>query len=123
MSTLRATTAAKASQHARIALVWALFVAYGSLVPLEFRPRADAWQAFMATPWLSLGVGSRADWVANVLLYLVLAWFASGAVWTSRLSVWVRTPLLACSPSSPRPKTSPLEMAPPPSWSLPAPAR
>jgi len=59
-----------------IALLWALFVAYGSLVPLEFRPRADAWQAFMDTPWLSLGVGSRADWVANVLLYLVLAWFA-----------------------------------------------
>lgn len=79
-----------------IALLWALFVAYGSLVPLDFRPRPDAWQAFMNTPWLSLGVGSRADWVANVLLYLVLAWFASGAVWTSRLSVWVRTPLLAC---------------------------
>ncbi len=78
-----------------IALLWALFVAYGSLVPLDFRPRPDAWQAFMNTPWLSLGVGSRADWVANVLLYLVLAWFASGAVWTSRLSVWVRTPLLA----------------------------
>lgn len=77
-----------------IALLWALFVAYGSLVPLEFRPRADAWQAFMDTPWLSLGVGSRADWVANVLLYLVLAWFATGAVWTSRLSAWVRTPLL-----------------------------
>ena len=59
------TTAAKASQHALLALLWALFVAYGSLVPLDFRPRPDAWQAFMNTPWLSLGVGSRADWVAN----------------------------------------------------------
>lgn len=94
MSTLRATTAAKASQHARIALVWALFVAYGSLVPLEFRPRADAWQAFMATPWLSLGVGSRADWVANILLYLVLAYFATGAVWASRLGRGLRVLLL-----------------------------
>ena len=88
------TTAAKASQHALLALLWALFVAYGSLVPLEFRPRPDAWQAFMATPWLSLGVGSRADWVANILLYLVLAYFVTGAVWASRLGRVARMLLL-----------------------------
>lgn len=80
----RRAAPAKAWQHARIALLWALFVAYGSLVPLEFRPRDNAWQAFMNTPWLDLGVGSRADWVANILLYLVLAYFATGAVWASR---------------------------------------
>ena len=85
---------AKAWQHARIALLWAIFVAYGSLVPLEFRPRDNAWQAFMNTPWLDLGVGSRADWVANILLYLVLAYFATGAVWASRLGRAARVLLL-----------------------------
>lgn len=70
--------------YAVAAVAWAVFVAYGSLVPLEFRPRPDAWQAFLATPYLALGVGSRADWVANILLYLVLAYFTTGAVWTSR---------------------------------------
>ena len=89
--------AASSRQHALIALLWALFVAYGSLVPLDFRPRPDAWQAFMATPWLSLGVGSRADWVANILLYLVLAYFATGAVWASRLSALLRVPMLVAT--------------------------
>lgn len=95
MASQPGTTAAKGSRHALFALLWALFVAYGSLVPLEFRPRAEAWQAFMNTPWLSLGVGSRADWVANLLLYLVLAWFATGAVWSSRLGAAMRTLALA----------------------------
>lgn len=62
------------------ALAWALFVAYGSLVPLEFRPRPDAWQSFLAIRYLELGVGSRADWIANILLYLVLAYLATGAL-------------------------------------------
>lgn len=81
----RSAAPARAWPHARIALLWAVFVAYGSLVPLEYRPREDAWQAFMNTPWLNLGVGSRADWVANILLYIVLAYFATGAVWASRM--------------------------------------
>jgi VanZ family protein len=95
MSERNGRPAASPRQHALIALLWALFVAYGSLVPLDFSPRPDAWQAFMATPWLSLGVGSRADWVANILLYLVLAHFATGAVWASRLTTGLRVLLLA----------------------------
>ena len=81
--------------HARLALLWALFVAYGSLVPLEYKARPDAWQYFVNTPWLDLGVGSRADWVANILLYLVLAYFVTGAVWASQLTRTLRTLLLA----------------------------
>ena len=81
--------------HARLAILWALFVAYGSLVPLEYKARPDAWQYFVNTPWLDLGVGSRADWVANILLYLVLAYFVTGAVWASRLTRTLRTLLLA----------------------------
>ena len=74
------------NRHAAATLAWALFIVYGSLVPLDFRPRPDAWQAFLATPYLSLGVGSRADWVANILLYLVLAYFATGAIQANQRS-------------------------------------
>lgn len=90
-------SARQAGQHARIALLWALFIAYGSLVPLEFRPRDDAWQRFLHTPWLQLGTGSRADWVANILLYLVLAYFVTGAVWTRRVGSALRSLVLALS--------------------------
>lgn len=62
------------------ALAWALFVIYGSLVPLDFRPRPDAWESFLAIRYLDLGVGSRADWIANILLYLVLAYLGTGAL-------------------------------------------
>jgi len=60
------------------ALLWLgylLFVVYGSLVPLEFaaRPLTDAWISFQAMPYLQLGVESRADWVANGVLYVPLA--------------------------------------------------
>ncbi|MEJ7668060.1 MAG: VanZ family protein [Casimicrobiaceae bacterium] len=52
-----------------------LFVIYGSLVPLDFRYRsaALAWQAFSEARYLQLGIGSRADWIANLLLYVPLA--------------------------------------------------
>ncbi|NMG28279.1 VanZ family protein [Aromatoleum evansii] len=72
------------NRYAAATLAWALFVFYGSLVPLDFQPRPDAWQAFLATPYLSLGVASRADWVANILLYLVLAYLATGAIQDDR---------------------------------------
>lgn len=51
------------------------FVVYGSLVPLDFRPMPleQAWAAFQQIPYLQLGVQSRADWVANGVLYLPLA--------------------------------------------------
>lgn len=66
-----------------LALAWLVFVVYGSLVPLDYQPRpwAETLNAFARIPWLQLGVGSRADWVANILLYLPLgfltaAWIA-----------------------------------------------
>src|SRR2546422_1978650 len=62
------------------ALAYAAFVVYGSLVPLDFhyRPLIAAWEAFLHTPYLHLGVGSRADWVANILLYIPLGFLATG---------------------------------------------
>ena len=59
-----------------------LFVIYGSLVPLHFRPMAmeDALAEFRAMPYLQLGIASRADWVANLLLFIPLAYLWCGAL-------------------------------------------
>jgi len=64
------------------ALLYLLFVIYGSLVPLDYKPIpfADALSQFKAIRHLDLGIGSRADWVANILLYIPLAFFGAGAV-------------------------------------------
>ncbi len=64
------------------ALLYLAFVVYGSLVPLDFRvhPLAWAWDAFQHIPYLKLGVASRADWVANIVLYVPLAFSFSGAL-------------------------------------------
>ena len=76
---------------ARILLRWltlgyTAFVIYGSLVPLRFRPRplADAWESFQRIPYLELGIGSRADWVANILLFVPLAFLWLGVLWPKR---------------------------------------
>ena len=64
------------------ALVYTAFVIYGSLVPLEFRalPWDEAAARFAAIPWLRLGIGSRADWVANLLLFIPLTFLWMGAL-------------------------------------------
>ena len=48
------------------------FVIYGSLVPLDFHPHTMewAWQRFQQAPMLKLGIESRADWIANGVLYV-----------------------------------------------------
>ena len=53
-------------------LGYVAFVVYGSLVPLDFRalPIEQAWSIFQRIPMLTLGVESRADWIANGVLYL-----------------------------------------------------
>jgi glycopeptide antibiotics resistance protein len=70
-------------------LAYLLFVIYGSLVPLDFKPRplAEALAAFAAIPFLDLGIGSRADWVANLLLFIPLAFLAT------QLAAELRSPL------------------------------
>jgi VanZ family protein len=69
-----------------------LFVVYGSLVPLDWRPRPleEAWQAYLTTPYLALDVGMRADWVANILLYIPLAYLLSAALLAGVRSAVVR---------------------------------
>ena len=55
------------------------FIIYGSLVPLDYHDHAldVAWQAFLNIPYLNLDTASRADWVANILLYIPLAFLGS----------------------------------------------
>lgn len=64
------------------ALLYGLFIVYGSLIPFDYhaRPLAETSAAFEAIPYLQLGVASRADWVANILLYIPLAFLLTGAV-------------------------------------------
>jgi VanZ family protein len=82
--------AAQASRHAaeqalmraRAALLWiacAAFVAYLSFVPLRYQPLdfGEALERFAHTPYLHLGAGSRADWVANILMFLPLGALAA----------------------------------------------
>ena len=60
-------------------VLYSLFVIYGSLVPLEFNnlPVETAENQFKAIRYLNLGAESRADWIANILLYIPLAFGAS----------------------------------------------
>jgi glycopeptide antibiotics resistance protein len=74
---------ATARKHLWLAgLAYLLFVIYGSLVPLDFRsmPLDTAIAAFRQIPWLQLGIGSRADWMANLLLFIPLAFMFTGAL-------------------------------------------
>ena len=52
--------------------LWVVFVVYGSLVPLEFRPMTleEALERFAQTPMLDIGLQGRADWIANGVLYV-----------------------------------------------------
>jgi VanZ family protein len=62
-------------------LAYLAFVVYGSLLPLDFRPRPleVALRDFYHIRYLRLGADSRADWIANILLYIPLAYLWLGA--------------------------------------------
>tara|TARA_R110001583_G_scaffold7158_5_gene35643 strand:+ start:12686 stop:14968 length:2283 start_codon:yes stop_codon:yes gene_type:complete len=70
-----------------IALSYLIFVFYGSLVPLEFQyiPFSQAIQKFMSIPYLHLSVNSRADWVANGLLFIPLTFLLMASFWSNKL--------------------------------------
>ncbi|HEY8100304.1 MAG TPA: VanZ family protein [Burkholderiaceae bacterium] len=60
-------------------LAYLFFVVYGSLVPLDYHYKSwdDAVQAFRHIRYLELGIDSRADWIANALLYIPLTFIWS----------------------------------------------
>lgn len=86
-----------------LAVAYTLFVIYGSLVPLDFQHHSwqEATDAFENIRYLNLGIGSRADWVANIILYVPLAFVWLGTLWHSKSVFWriVATlfVLLACT--------------------------
>ena len=86
-----------------LAVAYTVFVIYGSLVPLNFTYHSwrEASEAFKNIPYLELGIGSRADWVANILLFMPLAFMWLGTLWHSKSVAWriVATlfVLLACT--------------------------
>jgi glycopeptide antibiotics resistance protein len=59
---------------------------YGSLVPLLYHPVewADAVEKFRNLPPLWTGMGTRADWVANILLFIPLTFLWMGALTCDR---------------------------------------
>ncbi len=65
-------------------LFYLAFVIYGSLVPLEFRMLSfeQALDRFSNIAYLDLDMQSRADWVANILLFIPLAFFFNGYLWS-----------------------------------------
>lgn len=87
-----------------ITIGYAGVVAYGSFVPLEFRPLPleEAVRRFREIPELHLSVDRRADWLANLFLYIPLAFLGTLAVarlgrstgW--RLATAVAACVLAC---------------------------
>jgi glycopeptide antibiotics resistance protein len=68
------------SFFAWLALPYLLFIVYGSLLPFEWNNLAfaAAWARFQHIPFLQLGEESRADWVANLLLYIPLGFLVCG---------------------------------------------
>jgi glycopeptide antibiotics resistance protein len=74
------------------ALLYTAFVIYGSLVPLEYQalPLDEALARFRRIRFLELGIGSRADWAANLLLFIPLAF-----LWTGVLAHRRRLPVLS----------------------------
>ena len=85
-----------------LAIAYTLFVIYGSLVPLNFQHHSlrEASEAFSNIRYLDLKMGNRADWVANILLFIPLAFFWSGVLWPARglvvrvlIALWV---FIAC---------------------------
>lgn len=78
---------ASARRHlAWAAFAYVSFVIYGSLVPLDFqaKPLEVAWAEFGGMPFLNLGIASRADWVANILLFIPLAFASAGMLCLGR---------------------------------------
>ena len=69
-----------------LALLYSLFLIYGSLVPLDFHPLSleQAWSRFANILHQDLSFDSWTDWTANSLLAIPLACLWQGAVWPRR---------------------------------------
>ena len=57
-----------------------VLIVYGSLLPFEIRSKSlsEGWEIFRHIPYLQLSIQARADWIANIILYVPFAFFACG---------------------------------------------
>lgn len=85
------------------AVLFTAFAIYGSLVPFHFRPLAwhTALERFREVAGSQVGIGSRGDWAANILLFVPLGFFWLGTMaanrsrWAAVVGAVVLIPLLA----------------------------
>ncbi len=65
---------------AYLALAFMAVAVYGSLVPFHYKACSfqEALRAFATIPYLSLGIRSRADWAANILLFIPIGFLWMG---------------------------------------------
>ena len=63
-----------------LAMLYTVFIVYGSVVPLDYTPLsvAVAWERFQHTPFFHLGLYARADWISNAVLFVPLAFLWCG---------------------------------------------
>lgn len=92
MSSNLSATVVSGRYFLRIVIGYGLFIVYGSLLPFEINDRTleMAWAAFKKVPLLNLGVYSRADWIANILLYIPFSFFLSAVVIKDNLSLFFK---------------------------------
>ncbi|MGH8598423.1 MAG: VanZ family protein, partial [Gammaproteobacteria bacterium] len=69
-----------------VALVYAMIVIYGSLIPFNYQPLGldHALRKFGDIRYLNLGTAARADWIANILLYIPLGGLLFGSLFELR---------------------------------------
>jgi len=78
-----------------LVLAYLLFIIYGSLLPFEYasHPLGFAWEKFQQTKMLGLAVQSRADWIANGILYIPAGFLVTEWL-TGRASKALRVPAM-----------------------------
>jgi len=78
----RAEIETAGSRLALLCWLTLLAIAYESLIPFQYRPVSlnDAIANFLHLRWEPLGPGDRGDWIGNIVLYLPLGFFLSGAL-------------------------------------------
>lgn len=76
----------RAGHYAAMAGLFALLAVYGSLVPLNYRPLSltETVARFREIRWLHLSIEHRADWVANIFLFVPISYAAAGALLVDR---------------------------------------
>lgn len=78
-----ATTGEVRAGHLALAAIFFTAISiYGSLVPFHFQSLSlsDGLLQFRQTPFLQLSIDARADWVANILLFVPLGYFWLGSM-------------------------------------------